>query len=97
MDEVDGNVVGQIGKGLCVLIGIHTDDTDVDMEYMYVWQAVYVRLVTFKVAKAFIPVFATIQYVPISRSSVRKILNLRLFEDDKGQMWKKVRDMQANM
>jgi hypothetical protein len=32
---VDGEVVGSISKGLCVLVGIATTDADEDMEYMY--------------------------------------------------------------
>lgn len=40
---VDNKVVGQIGKGLCVLIGIHQDDTEADMEYMYVSYVMYMH------------------------------------------------------
>lgn len=32
--SVDGEVVGEITHGLCVLIGVADDDTDVDVEYM---------------------------------------------------------------
>ncbi|KAI8803075.1 D-Tyr tRNAtyr deacylase-like domain-containing protein [Cladochytrium replicatum] len=31
---VDGNIVGAIGKGLCVLVGIMVDDTDADANYI---------------------------------------------------------------
>lgn len=31
---VDNKVVGSINKGLCVLLGIGTDDTDKDVDYM---------------------------------------------------------------
>lgn len=31
---VDEKVVGSIQKGLCVLLGIGTDDTDKDVDYM---------------------------------------------------------------
>lgn len=31
---VDNKVVGSIGKGICVLLGIGTDDTDKDVDYM---------------------------------------------------------------
>jgi len=52
--SVDGEVVGCINNGLCVLLGIARTDTAKDAEYM-----------------------------------VRKILNLRLFDDDAGGRWKK--------
>ena len=31
--SVDGNVCGSIGKGLCVLLGVETDDGGKDLEY----------------------------------------------------------------
>ncbi|EFP10976.1 CRE-PQN-68 protein [Caenorhabditis remanei] len=31
---VSDEVVGSIGKGLCVLVGIHRDDTEEDMKYI---------------------------------------------------------------
>lgn len=31
---MDDKVVGSIGKGVCVLLGIGTDDTDKDVDYM---------------------------------------------------------------
>lgn len=52
--SVDGNVVSSIGRGLCVLVGIHRDDTPQQMEYI-----------------------------------TRKILSVRLFEDENGTRWKK--------
>ncbi|KAM9483615.1 D-aminoacyl-tRNA deacylase 1 [Clarias gariepinus] len=47
------NHISSIGRGICVLIGISTEDTQRDVDYI-----------------------------------VRKILNLRLFEDEKGCAWK---------
>lgn len=32
--KVDGEVVGKIDKGLMVLLGIHVDDTEKDLEYI---------------------------------------------------------------
>ncbi len=32
--SVDGKVCGSAGKGLCVLLGVETDDGDKDLEYM---------------------------------------------------------------
>ena len=32
--KVDGDMVSSIGKGLCVLVGIHRDDTKKEMEYI---------------------------------------------------------------
>lgn len=32
--SVGGDVISSIGRGLCVLIGIHKNDTKEDMEYM---------------------------------------------------------------
>ena len=50
---VQGEIVGSIQNGLCVLVGIAKDDTDVDLDFI-----------------------------------ARKILSLRLFEED-GTAWKK--------
>lgn len=56
---VGSKVVGSIGHGVCVLVGISTDDTLEDAEYI-----------------------------------AKKILNMRVFEDGDGNMWKKsVKDM----
>ena len=52
--SVAGEVVSSIGRGLCVLVGIHKDDTRDQIEYM-----------------------------------VRKVLNLRMFEDQEGKRWDK--------
>ena len=46
--------MSEVGRGLCVLVGITTDDTEEDMNYI-----------------------------------AKKILSLRLFEDENGKMWKK--------
>ena len=32
--SIDGNVCGSIGEGLCVLLGVETDDGDKDLEYI---------------------------------------------------------------
>ena len=32
--KVDGEMISSIGKGLCVLVGIHRDDTKKEMEYI---------------------------------------------------------------
>merc|ERR1711973_298153 len=47
--SVDGETISSIGKGLCVLVGIHRDDTPAQRETL-----------------------------------VRKLLNLRVFEDESG-------------
>lgn len=58
--NVEGRLVSSIGRGLCVLVGIHRDDSDDDIEYI-----------------------------------VRKILNLKLFDDDGGKRWRQsARDLQ---
>ncbi|MCL4132521.1 UNVERIFIED_CONTAM: hypothetical protein GTU68_051932, partial [Idotea baltica] len=57
--HVNGDVVSSIGRGLCVLIGIHKNDGPSDIEYI-----------------------------------VRKILNIRVFEDDEKKRWQKsVKDL----
>lgn len=33
--EVDGEIIGKIDKGLMVLLGIHEEDTDKDLDYIY--------------------------------------------------------------
>merc|ERR1712198_569477 len=57
--SVNDEVVSSIGRGLCVLVGIHRDDT------------------------------------PEQRKTlVRKVLNLRVFDDDSGKRWNKsVKDL----
>ena len=60
---VDGEVISSIGRGLCVLIGIHRDDTKEQMDYI-----------------------------------VRKILNIRAFDDDNGRRWaKSAKDLQLDI
>jgi len=56
--EVDGKLISKISKGLLVLVGIKTDDTQKDSEYL-----------------------------------IKKILNLRIFEDEKHSMNKSVLDL----
>ncbi|CAN9510015.1 unnamed protein product [Ophioblennius macclurei] len=51
---VGDETISSIGRGLCVLLGLSTEDTQKDADYM-----------------------------------VRKILNLRLFEDENGKAWSK--------
>ncbi|XP_064472262.1 D-aminoacyl-tRNA deacylase 1-like isoform X2 [Ornithodoros turicata] len=61
--SVDGRVISSIGRGLCVLIGVHRDDSEDDMEYI-----------------------------------IRKILNLKLFDDDSGKRWRhSVRDLKLEV
>eukprot|EP00123_Amoebidium_parasiticum_P013202 comp21826_c1_seq1/m.31113 comp21826_c1_seq1/g.31113 ORF comp21826_c1_seq1/g.31113 comp21826_c1_seq1/m.31113 type:complete len:201 (-) comp21826_c1_seq1:231-833(-) len=56
---VDGDIVGKIGKGVCVLVGLSQDETEADMDYI-----------------------------------VRKILSVRIFENEEGKMWtKSVKDL----
>ncbi|KAI8322969.1 D-tyrosyl-tRNA deacylase [Martensiomyces pterosporus] len=56
---VDNQVVGKIGRGVCVLVGISQHDTKEDLEYM-----------------------------------AKKVLGMRVFSDDEGNMWKKsVKDL----
>ena len=52
--QVEGEVVSSIGKGMVALIGIHKDDTKVEMDYI-----------------------------------VRKLVSLRMWEDDTGRRWAK--------
>merc|ERR1719466_41596 len=52
--RVEGEVVSSIEKGMVVLIGIHKDDSKVEMDYI-----------------------------------VRKLVSLRLWEDDSGRRWAK--------
>ncbi|XP_034256095.1 D-aminoacyl-tRNA deacylase [Thrips palmi] len=58
--EVDGQLISSIGRGICVLVGIHKNDSEKDKEYL-----------------------------------ARKLLSIRLWEDDKGRRWSRsVTDMQ---
>jgi len=56
--EIEGKPISKIGKGLLVLVGIKTDDTQKDSEYL-----------------------------------IKKILNIRIFEDEKHPMNKSVLDL----
>jgi len=42
---VGDELISSIGKGLCVLVGISKDDTDKDMDYMYVDLKVKLKLI----------------------------------------------------
>ena len=57
--SVDDNIIAKIGRGICVLIGIHVKDTP-----------------------------------KVRETIVRKILNLRIFDDEKNKRWSKsVKDL----
>ena len=57
--SIDEDVISSIGKGICVLVGIHVKDTPKERETI-----------------------------------VRKLLNLRVFEDEKNKRWcKSVKDL----
>merc|ERR1712001_806254 len=57
--SIDEDVISSIGKGICVLVGIHVKDTPKERETI-----------------------------------VRKLLNLRIFEDDQNKRWSKsVKDL----
>jgi len=58
--EVDGEVVGAIGHGLCVLLGVRTGDTEADADEL-----------------------------------CRKIVGLRIFEDDAGHMNRALDDVRG--
>ena len=60
--RVDGEVVGEIGQGLMVLLGIETADTEEDVDWL-----------------------------------LNKILNLRIFNDDKGVMNTSLLDVQGGL
>lgn len=56
--EVDNKIVGKINKGLVLLVGFKTDDTNEDIDYL-----------------------------------VKKVINLRIFDDENGVMNKSVLDV----
>lgn len=58
--EVDGEVVGAIGHGLCVLLGVRHDDTEADADEL-----------------------------------CKKIVGLRIFEDDRGHMNRALDDVRG--
>ncbi len=60
--EVDGKIVGVIGNGLVVLLGIHREDTEEDLDYL-----------------------------------VKKIPELRIFEDAEGKMNLSLREVQGEI
>ena len=60
--SVDGNVTGECGQGLCVLLGVAREDTREDAEAL-----------------------------------ARKIINLRIFEDDCGKMNRSILDVGGSM
>jgi len=55
---VDNKLINEIDKGLVILVGIHNDDTEVDIDYL-----------------------------------VKKVTNLRIFDDDRGVMNKSILDV----
>ncbi len=74
---VDNELVSQIGKGLCVLIGISRNDKTEDSDYMSVNNILFKLFFYFKL------IFKQFCF----DWSVRKILNLRLFESEDGKRW----------
>jgi D-tyrosyl-tRNA(Tyr) deacylase len=58
--EVDGKVIGEIGNGLVVLLGVHQNDVEEDLEYL-----------------------------------VKKIPDLRIFEDAEGKMNLSLREVRG--
>jgi D-tyrosyl-tRNA(Tyr) deacylase len=60
--EVEGDVVATIGRGLLVLVGVATDDTPADIDWL-----------------------------------VRKLVDLRIFDDDDGVMNRAVRDVAGDV
>ncbi len=56
--SVDNKLINEIDKGLVILVGIHNDDTEVDIDYL-----------------------------------VKKVTNLRIFDDDRGVMNKSILDV----
>lgn len=60
--EVDGEIIGSIGKGINLLVGINKEDTKEDIEYI-----------------------------------VRKVLGMRIFEDDNGKMNYSLQDIQGEL
>ena len=60
--EVDGDIVATIGRGLLVLVGVATDDTPADIDWL-----------------------------------VRKLVDLRIFDDDDGVMNRAVRDVDGDV
>lgn len=60
--RVEGEVVGAIGQGLCVLLGVGQDDSRSDLDYL-----------------------------------VRKVVGLRVFEDDEGAMNRSLGDVDGEL
>ncbi|MEM6633058.1 MAG: D-aminoacyl-tRNA deacylase [Bacteroidota bacterium] len=60
--EVEGEIVGSIAEGLCVLLGITQEDSEEDINWI-----------------------------------IRKILNLRIFNDREGKMNLSVKDIQGEL
>ena len=56
--SVDNKLINEIDKGLVILVGIHNDDTEADIDYL-----------------------------------VKKVVNLRIFDDDSGVMNKSILDV----
>ncbi|KAJ0412818.1 hypothetical protein ATCC90586_002448 [Pythium insidiosum] len=76
--RVDGEVVGQIGKGLVCLVGITRDDTEEDAEFCCRRLLGLVCLVG----------ITRDDTEEDAEFCCRRLLNARLWEDDKGTSWK---------
>uniref|UniRef100_A0A8C1D4W1 D-aminoacyl-tRNA deacylase 1 n=1 Tax=Cyprinus carpio carpio TaxID=630221 RepID=A0A8C1D4W1_CYPCA len=63
--------ISSIGRGLCVLLGISVEDTQKDVDY--------ISDISF--------IKPGLQDSSSNKVKVRKILNLRLFEDENGRAW----------
>lgn len=60
--EVEGNITGEIEKGVCLLVGIEKEDSEEDAQYL-----------------------------------AKKIVELRIFPDDKGKMNLSLQDIQGEV
>ena len=78
---VGDNKVSEIGRGLCILLGISRDDTLQELEYMWV----FIVLQRFSSEQE-------CKYISLKQcfcSRTKKILSLKLFDGDNDKKWAK--------
>ncbi|KAK8914017.1 hypothetical protein KSP39_PZI024189 [Platanthera zijinensis] len=86
--EVEGRLVSEIGPGLLVLVGIHESDVEADADYISGAEGLRARIGGRLEAAAGWTQSGDVDEAPADGGSCRKVLNMRLFPNEKsGKAW----------